>query len=927
MKILLIEDNPGDVRLIQVMLSEMGADSLTIAKRLVEGIERLAEEDFDVILLDLSLPDSHGLETLKQMQNVAPCIPIVVLTGLDNDDVGLQMVSRGAQDYLVKGQIDGNVLVRSLRYAVERKQAEIKLAREKEKAQKYLDIAGVMLIALDQNGHVTLVNREGCQIMGYQSDDLLGENWFEHCLPPETRDKACSEFLELVTGGNGGVEYYENPVLTKQGDRRLIAWHSTVLTNENGQIVGTLSSGEDITEREKAQRALLEIGQRYQALFEGSNDGVFILDLDGVCLAANQWAGVLLGYRLDELIGLSYKDIIAPEEYEQADAYLEALLAGQSLPIYEQMFVRKDGTRFPVEINEALVCEHSGVPLHIQSVVRDITQRKQMEIAEHEQRILAEALVDTAVALNSTLDLGEVLDRILTNVGQVVVHDGANIMFIKNGFARVVCCRGYYAEHNLIEEMFELNIPIHSVAMMQQMMKAKKPVIVSDTREHAFWTNTPTMTWVKSYIGVPICADGNVIGILNLDSGKPNHFTQSHADQLLAFINQAATAIQNARLYQGLESHSEFLKRAVEERTTELRQTKERVETILNNSPDAILMLGPEGYIQTGNFTFQQMFGFPVDEIYNRHPEVLVGSDHAEAVRSSLQRAVETFEPTRLEVVALRQNRSEFDADIALAPVRGENGLLGVICSLRDITALKAVERMKDAFVSNVSHELRTPITGLKLNHRLISIEPARLDVYLDRLGREIDRLDHLIEDLLRLSRLDQKRVELKITTVNLNDIVAQYIGDRIPLAESRGLMLRFQEKPDLPLVQADAGLVSQVLSVLLTNALTYTPAGGEIVVSLKSRQTEDRPQAGFSVSDTGPGVAPDDLPRLFERFFRGQAGRESGAPGTGLGLAIAREIVEQHAGCIDVFSEGTPGKGVSFTVWLPVKTAQSMLA
>ncbi|MBN1310672.1 MAG: PAS domain S-box protein [Anaerolineae bacterium] len=923
MKILLIEDNPGDLRLIQIMLDEVGSRNITSANRLAEGIGYLADEDFDVILLDLSLPDSQGLETLEQMHNAAPRIPIVVLTGLDNDEVGLQMVSHGAQDYLVKGQIDSSLLVRSLRYSIERKQAEIKLEREKEKAQKYLDIAGVMLIALDRDGNVMLINRKGCQIMGYQADELLGENWFNHCLPPDLGASVQDELARLMTTGNGSIHYHENPVLTKQGERRLIAWHNTTLTNENGQVVGTLSSGEDITEREKAQRALLESGQRYQALFEGSNDGVFILDLDGVHLAANQWASVMLGYSLDELIGLSFRDIIVPEEHEQADALMEALLAGQSLPIYEQTFLKKDGTRFPVEINVALVYDHSGDPLHIQSVVRDITQRKQMEATQHEQRILAEALVDTAAALNSTLDLSEVLDRILTNVGQVVAHDGANIMFIKEGLAGVVCCHGYYREHNLTQEMLDLNIPVDEVEVLQQITEFKKPVIIPDTRGHDFWAKTPTMAWVKSYVGVPICADGNVIGMLSLDSAKPNYFNQSHADQLLAFINQAAIAIQNARLYQELESHSAFLKQAVEERTTELRQTKERAEAILNNSPDAILMLGPEGRIQTGNFTLQQMFGFSVDEIYDKHPEVLIDTAHTGAVRTALQRVMESSEPSRLEVVALRRDGSGFDADIALAPVRDEHGLLGFVCSLRDITALKEVERMKDEFVSNVSHELRTPITGLKLNHRLISIEPARVDVYLDRLGREINRLDRLIEDLLRLSRLDQKRAELKIAPVDLNEVVAQYVSDRVPLAESRELKLSFQGKPGLPLVQADAGLLGQALSVLLTNALTYTPAGGKVVVSMHSRQIGAEQQVGFSVSDTGPGVTPDEMPRLFERFFRGQAGRISGAPGTGLGLAIAREIIEQHKGSIDVSGGGTPNKGATFTVWLPLEAEQ----
>jgi PAS domain S-box-containing protein len=380
MKILLIEDNPGDIRLIQIMLSELGNRrlALSVAKRLSDGASCLSTEDVDIVLLDLSLPDSQGLDTLRRLEAEAPTIPIVVLTGLDDDAVGLQLISEGAQDYLVKGQIDSRLLIRSLDYAIERKQAEIRLEREKEKAQRYLDIAGVMLIALDRNGSVTLINREGCQIMGYQAEEILGKNWFDVCVPDDARDGAHTEFARMMETHAKGIEYYKSTVQTKQGDKRLLAWHNTLLTDENNNVIGTLSSGEDITEQEKAQEALLESGQRYQALFEGSNDGVFILDPGGICLAANRWAAVMLGYQLEELIGMSFEEIVVPEEHDLARIQMEALLAGQSLPIYEQTFRKKDGTCFPVEINVALVYDHSGLPLHVQSVVRDVSQRKAM---------------------------------------------------------------------------------------------------------------------------------------------------------------------------------------------------------------------------------------------------------------------------------------------------------------------------------------------------------------------------------------------------------------------------------------------------------------------------------------------------------------------------------------------------------------------
>lgn len=147
--------------------------------------------------------------------------------------------------------------------------------------------------------------------------------------------------------------------------------------------------------------------------------------------------------------------------------------------------------------------------------------------------------------------------------------------------------------------------------------------------------------------------------------------------------------------------------------------------------------------------------------------------------------------------------------------------------------------------------------------------------------------------------------------------MLREYVTDRAPLAKQRQLSLMLDTNTPLPAVQADEQMIGQVVSILLTNALNYTPAQGQVTVRTQAAERQGQKWAGFMVQDTGLGLTPEDQKRLFERFFRGRAGRESAAPGTGLGLAIAREIVEKHRGRIEVQSEG-PGKGATFTVWLP---------
>ncbi|MGB5062077.1 MAG: HAMP domain-containing sensor histidine kinase, partial [Candidatus Promineifilaceae bacterium] len=240
-----------------------------------------------------------------------------------------------------------------------------------------------------------------------------------------------------------------------------------------------------------------------------------------------------------------------------------------------------------------------------------------------------------------------------------------------------------------------------------------------------------------------------------------------------------------------------------------------------------------------------------------------------------------------------------------------------IVCSLHDISAFKEIDRLKDDFVSNVSHELRTPIANLKLHHDLIKLNPAKQDTYLERQGREIDRLTIIIESLLRLSRLDQRRIEINPTPVNLLTLAQQFVSDRNTQAEKHQLKLQIIDSSSLPLVKADEKLIGQVIGIILTNAITYTPPGGSVILKGKTRQKNEQLWVGLSITDTGPGIPADELDKIFARFYRGSSGRLSGAPGTGLGLAIAKEIMALHLGTIEAASLGL-NMGSTFTIWLP---------
>lgn len=227
---------------------------------------------------------------------------------------------------------------------------------------------------------------------------------------------------------------------------------------------------------------------------------------------------------------------------------------------------------------------------------------------------------------------------------------------------------------------------------------------------------------------------------------------------------------------------------------------------------------------------------------------------------------------------------------------------------------LQELDQLKSKFVSDVSHELRTPVTSLMLYLSLL--ERGKSDKraqYLVNAQRQAERMKQLIEDILDLSRLARDKAELMLAPVDLNAVLEQAVVAQQPHAEAAALTLMFTPAANLTLIQGDINRLQQVATNLIANAINYTSSGE---VHIRSFQRAD--QIGFEVQDTGMGIVPEDLPHLFERFYRGQRASQSSVRGTGLGLSIVKEIVEWHGGEIEVHSE--VGVGSTFTVWLPIQ-------
>lgn len=258
------------------------------------------------------------------------------------------------------------------------------LAQERDRAQRYLDVAGVILIALDREGHVELINRKGVEVLGLRENEIVGRDWFQEFLPESRRTLALELFGALMDGRTEGAERTEGPVRSHTGGERMIAWHNIVLRDESGAVAGMLSSGEDVTEQRAAERALAASTQRLQLLFDRAPDGYYLSDLDGRFVDANHAAEDLVGYRKEELLGKSFLDagLLRPQDVPAAAALLGRSMQGLPTGPDELALVRNDGNVVVVEIRTEPVSVE-GRPL-ILGIARDATARKAAERALRE---------------------------------------------------------------------------------------------------------------------------------------------------------------------------------------------------------------------------------------------------------------------------------------------------------------------------------------------------------------------------------------------------------------------------------------------------------------------------------------------------------------------------------------------------------------
>jgi PAS domain S-box-containing protein len=682
--------------------------------------------------------------------------------------------------------------------------------------------------------------------------------------------------------------------------------------------------------RREAEAALRESEARYRQLFASNPLPLWVYDLETLMiLAVNEAAVRHYGYSQDEFLRMTIKDIRPAEDVPALLDVIAQATAGFS-ETERWRHWKKDGTLIDVEVTAHDI--QFGARAARLVLANDVTERKRAEesLRLYYQRLTTLHAIDRNIlAAQSPETIAQfVLDSI---VSQMAVIWGAGIFILDLDAGEAEVIASYQRDQQpwpigtrvSLKDFPETDIQALQAGNIQGVDE------VLDVRTLSAGMRAEYEKGVRSFVIVPLSAQGKLIGLLNLSSDQPHAFSPEQIEMFDEAADQLAIAIQQARFLEQIQRHAAELEQHVEERTAELQSAKERVEAILNNSSDAIVLASFDGVVQQVNPAFNRLFGYPNGEAFGQSLLSLVSDGDVDVLLAALSAVINTTKPSRVEISARPQDGTLFDADVVLAAVLQDSKVHGVVCGWRDISQRKQMEQelraalekekelneLKSRFSSMVSHEFRTPLavilssTGLLERYSQRMTEDKKQE-HLTQIQTQVQRLVGLLDDVLTLSRAETIDILVTAETLDLNGLCMDIVRDIQQTTTKHQINFTISGQPQT--VSMDVKLIRQAITNLLTNAVKYSPDGGTVTIDL----AYEEPNVRIRIQDQGIGIPEADQKRLFERFHRAQ--NVGNISGTGLGLAIVKRAVEAHGGSIGV--ESAAGAGTTFTLHIPIQ-------
>ena len=547
--------------------------------------------------------------------------------------------------------------------------------------------------------------------------------------------------------------------------------------------------------------------------------------------------------------------------------------------------------------------------------------------AEVHQRVAELAIVnEVGQALARQLDFPSIMEAVGRRAAEALGADGLSIAMLdpEIGKARFL----YWLSGGVRQHDFE-GIVLDDV-LTARILESGKPIRVGSSEEADAIGAPFKVEDTQSYLGVPIPAGDRAIGVIAIGTGDRRAYGEEHERLLSTLATNMGVALDNARLF-------EETKRLLEEadaRAGELRRQKQYFESLVEISPVAVVTMDRSENVSAWNPAATRLFGYQPDEAIGHHIDELL---FAPSERSQGAETTRTADETgRAHLIGRRRRKDgeSVDVEIVLVPLIIDGEHSGYYAIYHDITELVAARRDADAaneakstFLASMSHEIRTPMNAIiGMSGLLVGTElDSEQRDFADTIQTSAESLLTIINDILDFSKIEAGRIELEAVPFALGPCIEGAIDVVAPQASMKRLELAYALDPKLPhALYGDAGRLRQIVLNLLSNAVKFTEAG-EVVVSVSGRPVAAARVAGatperhweidVAVRDTGIGIPPDRIDRLFQSFSQADASISRRFGGTGLGLAISKRLAELQGGTITVESSGMPGEGSRFVV------------
>jgi PAS domain S-box-containing protein len=526
--------------------------------------------------------------------------------------------------------------------------------------------------------------------------------------------------------------------------------------------------------------------------------------------------------------------------------------------------------------------------------------------AEHRRAVEQQALIETMQDLAGELELDRLLERVLERAVSLLHVTGGELATFDEDRGELTIRASYNMEHNAVGT----RMPVGEGAM-GHVAQSREPLIIPCYQEWSGRSASYGQSMVQAVVAAPLMIGGRLVGVIaSVHSDTARKFGAEDLRLLQLFAPQAAIAIQNASLYEASQRSYEAL--------------------VLNN-PVAVVNLDLDFRVISCNPAFESLFGYRIEEIRGEHIDPLVSVPLHDGNAAEFTRRTQAGQTARGMGSRRRSDGSVVEVEIFSIPVHVAGKAVGYIAMYHDISELLEARReaelanqTKSRFLANMSHELRTPLNAIIGYSEMVHEEVAELGH--DHLLPDLERIRSagrhllgLISDILDLSKIEAGRIELYLETFELASVIEDVAATVRPLMEQNGNRLELEVPAAAGVMHSDVTRIRQILLNLLSNAAKFTDGGGIRLTVLREAIAGEEDWVTIAVEDSGIGMTPEQVGRLFEAFTQAEASTSSRYGGTGLGLDISRRFARMLGGDLGATSEA--GTGSRFVLRLPART------